>query len=305
MLRQNGPGFVPQASAPAAPYAGQMPSQEELARIFGGLKGFAPGTSPQEIEKYYRQRLGEVGYYSPQPEVKPGNVQLHGDQPSEDEFNAAVDALHAKYPTWTQPQLFNAATAVIRQRRQADQEAYKQYVPGPAAPARQAPPQDTDPIRKLIEDARQQMDLQDRLEEARKQVQMEALQRQAAKNNERVMYNGNQPFLPSQDPAAAERVRAEQRQKQIADNQAAFAKQQADAARNQQRPQAPGMFRPGMAQPIPPPSQGDPYVPPGQKSPPWGQWIGQPGFQTADFLDTDGDGIDDRKQAGPGKPRAR
>ena len=40
-------------------------------------------------------------------------------------------------------------------------------------------------------------------------------------------------------------------------------------------------------------------------TPGFGQSIRNPGFRTADFRDSDGDGIDDRDQYGPGQPRYR
>ena len=34
----------------------------------------------------------------------------------------------------------------------------------------------------------------------------------------------------------------------------------------------------------------------------WGKWIGYEGPKTMDFIDSDGDGVDDRMQTGPGTP---
>lgn len=83
---------------------------------------------------------------------------------------------------------------------------------------------------------------------------------------------------------------------------------------------------PGMAQPIQPPPPGTPYGQPLNTTPPGSRQGGDMGEQPfsrptgneygarmgdgpdarrlADFMDRDGDGIDDRYQAGPGMPRA-
>lgn len=273
------------------PYSGPMPTREELSRL-GVLKGFPRGTSPEAIEEYYRQRLSEVGYGAPAPSSADPMISDAGP-----EFYAVWQELRSKYPTWTREQLFRAASAALQQRRSVDQDAYKRMVPEPQPPR---PPQDTDPIRKLMDDARKQMDLQDRMREAQKQIQLEALQREAMRNGESVMWKDNRPFLPSQNSQAAEQVKAEQMQRQIADQQEAFRRQQAEADRLRKNRNP--AFNPGMAQPIPPPSDGEPYG----KAPGYGDWVGQPdGPSTADFRDQDADGIDDRRQLGPGQPAHR
>lgn len=53
------------------------------------------------------------------------------------------------------------------------------------------------------------------------------------------------------------------------------------------------LFKPGQAQPVQPPAQGTPY----------GEMIGKQGPATAQFIDTDNDGVDDRYQRGPGQPK--
>lgn len=58
-----------------------------------------------------------------------------------------------------------------------------------------------------------------------------------------------------------------------------------------------GPQRPGRAQPIQP-SYGSPYQP----APGYGGGYGPGGIRTMDFKDRDGDGVDDRDQAGPGMP---
>jgi hypothetical protein len=271
------------------PYSGPLPTPEELSRL-GVLKGFPRGTSPEAIEEYYRQRLSEVGYGAPAPSA--ADPMIADASP---EFYAAWRELRSKYPTWTREQLFQAASAALQRRRMAEQEEFKKYAPEPSRP-----PQDTDPIRKLMEDARKQMDIQDRMRDAQKQIQLEALQREAMRNGEPVMWKDNKPFLPSQNPQAAEQAKADQVQKQIADQQEAFRRQQAEAARARKN-RSPA-FNPGMAQPIQPPSQGEQY---GSASG-YGDWVGQPeGPRPGDFRDQDGDGIDDRRQIGPGQPSHR
>lgn len=83
----------------------------------------------------------------------------------------------------------------------------------------------------------------------------------------------------------------------------------------QPRPQPPriplpkSQSTPGMAQPIQPPPQGTPYGQrqkdgPFSEAPGFGAYVGSTTSKfLGNFQDTDGDGIDDRYQVGPGKPR--
>lgn len=63
----------------------------------------------------------------------------------------------------------------------------------------------------------------------------------------------------------------------------------------------------GMAEPIPPASTGTPYGQQPDDAPrpaaPYGERIGKTGPSLGNFIDVDGDGVDDRYQTGPGAPK--
>jgi len=197
----------PRLAMPSGPYSGPLPSQEELARL-GVLRGFPRGTSPEYIESYYRQRLSELGYGAPSP--GPAGPMISFAPGTPEEVRRAAEE-----------RVRNTGSLAPQQT---------------AVPPR--PPQDTDPIRKLMEEARAQMDMQDRLREAQKQIQLEALQREAIRNGESVMWKDNKPFLPSQNAEAAKQVKDEQLKKQIADNQENYRKSQL-AIKNYRKNQPP------------------------------------------------------------------
>lgn len=208
MIRAHDDPTNPRLAMPSGPYPGPLPSREELARL-GVLRGFPRGTTPEYIESYYRQRLAELGYGAAQP----GPVG---------------------------PMISFAPGTPEDVRRAAEERVRRTGSLSPQAPPPPRPPQDTDPIRKLMEDARAQMDMQDRMREAQKQIQLEALQREAMRNGEPVMWKDNAPFLPSQNAAATEQVKDEQLKKQIADNQENYRKSQLtiDSSRKKQPQQA-------------------------------------------------------------------
>lgn len=141
------------------------------------------------------------------------------------------------------------------------------------------------------------------LQEAAKALYGELRTRQADEFNrrffpERVNQAEPTPRDIATDPAAQKQAAI---LKRVAEEQANLAKTQAqnEAARrraNPPRPSSPptqSQYYPvGKAQPIQPPSQGTPY---GERMADAPDTI-----RTGDFVDSDGDGVDDRYQPGPG-----
>ncbi len=171
------------------------------------------------------------------------------------------------------------------QRRQYDFDLYKRQndpmgFENPASPNYRRPHERQGPIadpRDEAQDMAYRRTVEDKLvrEEAQRQ-RMYELQRQAEDDNiARMRQPRRQPPVMSPAPPAG------------------------------QGPRLQPVFTPGEAQSIQGPAEGTPYNPTAPAAQ-YGAYVGKPNaLRLGNFLDSDGDGVDDRYQTGPGKPRMR
>lgn len=226
------------------------------------------------------------------------------------QWNALWRQFRQQYPTWTRDQLRKAVHQTIMQNMGQGQREFEDRF-GPKKPTLPVTPEDQ--LRQLIGDARQKMDLELKKQREMDKLRMEFGQKRDSQQQDQEVlnsgrkwrWNGTNYVYDDTNDMQAAQDEAKRLQLQDQNNHALKAMQQQQEAHRKKLPPRPAagtqnsylpIAKPGQAQPVQPPAQGTRY----------GEWINDPEgtTRTADWRDSDGDGIDDRYQSGPGQPRA-